>query len=907
MPKDNQIDPRTNFVPRFLPLLLGAVMLLVYWFTMNHWLTLANVGPVAQVAGWEWQPSLLFPLTFLFTLPFRWVPAAQAPLMLNFFSVLCAAATLAVLARSVAILPHDRTEMERTRERSDYAFLTGWVAWVPPVAAVLFAGLHFSFWQHATSWTGESFQLLWFAVIVWQLLEYRLDEREGRLFLAAFFYGAGLADNWALVPFFPLFLVMIIWLRKLEFFDLTFLGRMVLCGLAGLALYFLMPILAHHSGAFPQSFWQMVKLHLRSDWQVVRLVSFSEVRHDIALMSLTSLLPVFLMSLRWSSSFGDSSRLGTMLVNYLFHGVAAFLFGALVWVTFDPPFSPHKLIGGMGVAAPAMTIYYLVALCIGYYGGYLLLVFGKKPVPGRRGGTPPAPALPAPLLWLCPVIVAVTLAAMALAAGLLIYKNAPSIRAANDDTLLNYARLTTQNLPREGAILLTDDDTQILGWVVEAALARDGRARSYPVINARSLMSPPYHQYLHERFPKIWPQTVTTNEAAAWGVSPLHLIYFLDQLSKTNQLFYLNPSFGYYFEKFYQEPHGLIYALKPLPSDTLLPPILNKNLVAENVAFWKQVLDSSQPAINLALHPVDYQKLPGAIGRAMKHLHPASEVNPSAIYLANFYSRSLNFLGVQCQRAGELQTAATLFRQSEELNQDNIVAGINLAFNRNLQAGVKTAVEPSRTTTDQFGKYHDWNEVMAANGPFDDINFISAYACSLNPIYTCQILAQFARVHELAPENLVVRRLLAQIYLANHLPDRALAALSDPLAHPELYGLNKTNSSGIKMLAASIYVQKNELARGVEIIEQEVAMHPSDNVLLTSAARAFLTRGLFTNAVHIINLRLAQSPDDPQWLFGLGFAQLQMTNYNGAITTFTHVLQVSTNYDDARLDRKSVV
>ena len=248
MPKENQTDPRKDFVPRYLPWLLGGAMLLVYLFTLNRWVTLLNLEKVARVSGWVWQPVIFSPLTYLFTLPFSWLRVAHIPAALNVFSAVCAAATLAVLARSVAILPHDRTEMERTRERSDFAFLTGWMAWAPPIVAVIFAGLQFAFWEHATSFSGESFQLLWFAVILWQLLEYRLDEREGRLSVAAFLYGAGMADNWALVGFLPVFLMVIIWLRKLDFFNLNFLLRMTLFGLAGLLVYLLPPLLVKLSG-----------------------------------------------------------------------------------------------------------------------------------------------------------------------------------------------------------------------------------------------------------------------------------------------------------------------------------------------------------------------------------------------------------------------------------------------------------------------------------------------------------------------------------------------------------------------------------------------------------------------------------------------------------------------------------
>src|ERR1700744_5848013 len=71
MPKESPSDPRHNFVPRWLPWCLGALMLVVYCATLSHWITLLNISQVALVAGWSWQHALFSPLTFLATLPFR--------------------------------------------------------------------------------------------------------------------------------------------------------------------------------------------------------------------------------------------------------------------------------------------------------------------------------------------------------------------------------------------------------------------------------------------------------------------------------------------------------------------------------------------------------------------------------------------------------------------------------------------------------------------------------------------------------------------------------------------------------------------------------------------------------------------------------------------------------------------
>ena len=903
MPKENQTDPKTSFVPRYLPWLLGAVMLVVYGLTLNHWITQLNLVSVATVSGWSWQPQLSNPLTFLVTLPFRWLSAAHIPVALNLFSAVCGAAALAVLARCVAILPHDRTEMERTRERSDFAFLTGWVAWVPPVVAVILAGLQLAFWEQATSFTGESFELLWFAVILWQLLEYRLDEREGRLLVAAVLYGAGITENWAMVAFFPLFLMTIIWLRKLDFFNLGFLLRMIGCGLAGLLLFLLLPLLARFSEFHQITFWQALKINLKTDWLVIKAIHSGEVRHDLALISLTSLLPAFAMSLRWSANFGDSSQVGSTLVNNMVHAVNALLFGACVWVMFDPPFSPHQL-----VPAPALTLYYLSALCVGYYCGYFLLIFGKEPTSGRRTAKP-EPALPKSLLWLCPVIVAVTLAVVTLAAGLLIYKNAPLIRAVNDDTLLRYAQLTEKSLPPDGAVLLCESehpgqDAPIQEYVLQAALAHDGREAKYPMLDSWSLNLTSYHQYLHKRFPKIWPLNVTTNDIAIGAVSQLRVLMLLNQLSNSNNLCYLNPSFGIYFERFYQEPHGLIYRMKPLPDDTLLPPALGKNLIAENDSFWAQAVDRTRPAIAKALHPPDYKKQKGPVGWLMKHLHVSPEPNPNALFAGAIYSRSLDFLGVQFQRAGELEKAATLFSEAAELNPDNVVAKINLDFNKTLRAGSATAVNLSVVTADQFGKYRDWNEVLRANGPFDETSF-----CFENGSWLMQAglmrqaITLFDRVRQLAPDNLAARLFLAQIYVFARLPDRAMEALHDPLARPFRFALTEFNSTELNVLAAAVHFQKNENAEGVALLEAEIARHPDDETLLMFSAQKFFMLGLYTNALDVANRKLARSPDDPQWIYGKAFASLQIGAYDDAVKAFSRILETQTNNADALYNR----
>jgi Flp pilus assembly protein TadD len=290
----------------------------------------------------------------------------------------------------------------------------------------------------------------------------------------------------------------------------------------------------------------------------------------------------------------------------------------------------------------------------------------------------------------------------------------------------------------------------------------------------------------------------------------------------------------------------------------------------------------------------------------MKHLHPAPEPNPNALYAGTFYSRSLNFLGVQLQRAKELDKAAIRFSEAQALNPDNVVAVINLAFNKNLRAGSTNTVDLSRATADQFGKYHDWNEVLTAYGPFDETSFCFGYGDWLFQAGLMrQAVAPFNRVRQLAPDNVKTRTLLAQIYIFARLPDKALEVLHDPLTKADRFALTgyDDNSIELDVLAAGAHFQKNETADGVALLEAEITRHPDNEMLLTVAAQSFIMRGLYTNAIQVINRKLARTPDDPQWLYGKGIASLQVGAYNDAVAALSRILEMQTNNPDARFNR----
>ena len=390
-----------RFVQDGLPWVVGATALAVYLATLNHWVTLSSLTLVSRVNGWDWQPMLSQPLLGLLTFPFRWLPAGWVPLALNGFTAVCASLTLATLARSVALLPHDRLEQQRLLVENEHALLSVPDAWVPVVVAAVALGLQLTFWEHAIAASGEMLDLLLFAYVIRCLLEHRVDERQSWLDRAALLFGVAMANNWGMVAFLPLFLVALLRTKRLSFFslrtirriersgwesaapalnaDLRFFLRMALLGLAGLSLFLLLPLVQAFSPDSTLSFWQALHTTAVSDRATLQVLFSWFFRHhrEIALLlAAASLLPVLLLSIRWRAFAGAESHARFDLASFILHVSHAFLLLICLWAVFDPPFSPRQIARQNGLPLPFLPLYYLTALSIGYYSGFFLLLFG---------------------------------------------------------------------------------------------------------------------------------------------------------------------------------------------------------------------------------------------------------------------------------------------------------------------------------------------------------------------------------------------------------------------------------------------------------------------------------------------------------------------------------------------------
>jgi tetratricopeptide (TPR) repeat protein len=797
MPNKAESSGPLRFAAVVLPWLLALVTFAVYLLTLNPWVAPQSLELVANVSGLNPRVELFGPVTCLVTWPFRWLPPAWIPPALNLLSAACAALSLAWLARSVALLPHDRTEDQRLRLEEGTPWLALRSAWLPPTLAVLVCGLQLTFWEHAVAATGEMFNLLLFACLVRGLLELRADGNNTRLPRLALVYGLAVANNWAMAAFAPLFFLAAVWAARANPFRLPLLERALErfndpklslfarfrqalrpfhpglwagslgCFVAGLCLLMLLPLLASSADNAQMDFWTALRSILRSYKRFLLAVPTSTV----LLLCLGSVLPALFMTLRWGSRAGGAMA-GDKLVAGMFHGLHAFFLIVCLWAALDLPLSPRRL----GVGFPCLPLYYLGALSAGYFSGYFLLVFGTPPREPRE----PWRQTRLPTRGVNVALTAAVSVALAGVLGLMLHQSLPYILWSRTGALGSLATQLEQCLPPPGAVILSEGSFGLL--CLETTLIRRSQQTAYLPMDVSVLdQDPGYFDILRQRHPEFNLVPPLLHLPSDLTNPPVRTAWF-EGLVAAREVYSLRPLSGSMGESFSFQPRGLFYQLKPRAANVLDQGPLPPEVLAENRSFWQAFI--AQPLPELVRHIPSPEQL--AQSRSWQWLHQEAdrgpERDPWAAVVGAFYSRALDIWGVELQKAGSLREAGDCFAAALQLSPHNAAAQINRDFNQDLQARKPAAIQSARQIEAQLGKRRSWNQVLALDGSVDEPNA----CCKMGTMFAeanlpRQAAQQFARAQTLAPGQPDVALRLAEqlIRLADY--TNALAAANQAL------------------------------------------------------------------------------------------------------------------------------
>ena len=850
-----------GFVQNRLPWIVGAGVLVVFLLTLNQWINLRSLTVVSKVAGWDLELPAVWPLFFTVTYPFRFLPASIQPIALNLFTVACATLTVLLLARSVALLPQDRTHDQRIRERSEFSLLSIPFAWVPVVLACGALAFQLTFWEHATSITGEMLDLLCFAYVIRCLLEYRISHDDRWFTKMGFVYGLAVTNNWAMIGFFPLFLGAVIWIKGVRFFDPGFLARTVLSGLAGLLLYLVLPAIWTINGS-DYSFWQVLKANLAH--QKMFLLDQKVFRNRALLLGLTSVLPVILIGIRWRTHEGDTNVAASMLTNLAFRVIHLFFLVACIWIVFDPKYSPREL----GLRLSYLTFYYLGALVIGYYSGYALLVFSETQRRGRVQESPLGKLIN-------PLVRYAIVAAVVLVPCGLLYKNFAKVRADNGAILRVFAERVTQSIPPAPAYLFADEDSALA--LVQAHLQARGKAKDYVFVSTRNLEKGAFNRKMRKQYGERWPLGVQNDDDVTGPVAQPELQVMARGLASSNVVSYLHPSFGYFFEVLYPRPEGESYRLLPFKPEEYLPPALTAEQLNANDSHWK--------------NSGDY------FGR-IKELRKRD--SNDANWVASYYSRAMNTWAVELQRHGRINEAGPLFAQAYELNTNNIPARVNRDFNHAIQAGRGVVPVAGKTLEERFGEYRTWDRILADNGPFDHPDFCEPFGSSLlsQGLYR-QAALQFSRVIHYQPTNIVARVGFVKCLMGGNWFDQGMAELQQ--IDKDFPRPSEAQKVELARVRAGLLYAQGEVNKAEETLKNAREEMPEQTALSESMFEFYRATGNLSNALAVINQQLNKTPTNTTIHLQKAELLLSARDFKGAHESLNRVLTMAPKNEPAHL------
>jgi tetratricopeptide (TPR) repeat protein len=565
-----------------------------------------------------------------------------------------------------------------------------------------------------------------------------------------------------------------------------------------------------------------------------------------------------------------------------------FLLLALL-VFFDFKYSPGLRMRQSALAW--LSFYYLGALAIGYFSGYLVLVLSRKPkfVVGKVSA--PAKGLVFVMqaaLWI------VSLAAPAW----LICLHFPKLQASNGPVLAKFSDEILGALPPNGTVILSDDNARLL--LVEAACQRRHVRGKDIFIETASLPHREYIEYLTARYPEL--QKVFPPPEKLKRIVPAEILKsFILQSSQRQPIYYLHPSFGYFFEIFYLRPHGLIYEMKELPSGSTRTPVLSEADIAVNQAYWAR------------LEKGPLQTLPDLATK-----------DGTAQVVAGDYSLALDFWGVELQRANRLKEANASFMEALRMKPDNFIAGLNLEYNKHLQKGDPRPLNSTELLHRALRAYGDLTRALIFNGPIDEPDLQLQFGQSLAENgFIRQATAAFERCAQLVPNNVAAQLDLAKIDVERGLGSKALEVL---------HSIPPSTKSMIDpwewaRLEALAHVASKEYAVAEKILHDALQTNPKDLARLAVMTEFYRflgdaaqrennepeARRCYNNALAELNLQLDQLTADNdaptaeqallEALMKKAELQIQLKSYDGAIATMNRFLQLEPSHPSALLIR----
>jgi tetratricopeptide (TPR) repeat protein len=429
--------------------------------------------------------------------------------------------------------------------------------------------------------------------------------------------------------------------------------------------------------------------------------------------------------------------------------------------------------------------------------------------------------------------------------------------------------------------------------VFQAALSQSRNRPDWLAVDTHSLPEVAYRAGLERRQPIGW-----LTDENRHRLTPLEMTRLLEQIARTNRLFYLHSSYGHFFERFYLEPIAAIYQMKLRGKNPLEIPPSPGAMTDANEIFWTDAWQKKMAPLVATSNRrrTVWQERILQIG-----------FTPAPLYqdrlLAEWYSLSLDGWGVALQRQGRWNEARLRFEQALQLNPDNFSARISLACNTNHQSGLKLGLGDVDNVASQLGNSQRLGLVMNNCGPFDEPIFCFLLGCAFQQIgQPLQAAQQFERTRMLAPGALAPEFALAGLYTRLRFADRARPLINHLRDEAKNFPANSAMNLELALLEANSWLSQTNITSANNAFQSILQQHPDDAQIVNRVVGAYLAFGDFTNALQLVNAQLSKSPDDVPGLNLQAAILIQTGNVAAALPVLDHVLTL-TNLPMARLNR----
>jgi len=869
-----------NLTRRF-PLWAALAMFAIYAGTMGHGMTVNSMAMTAKVAGWQPVPLVGQPLLWLLTLPLYLLPAGWVALGMKVLAAALASAIMALLVRTLQLLPWDRSWDKASR-------LATCLPWA---AACVLCGLEFTFWREATSACGELVDLLLLAAVPWLLLEYGVRQHVRWLQAAALVLGVGMAENWVTIFLVPLFLWkmrqrLLGWVSGEQPLERKFIRQLALLWLAGFSVYVISPMVngltPHSSQTLGQS-W-LASLHQTKNLYAILYHQFWR-GHRLLMIGVCVYFAVLILPLLIPMrDEGTHNKSGLdQFQTWMFRGLRLCLLLACCWLAFDPtPGARQMILRQMSARMPLLTLDYLTALCAGFLLGNLLLI---PYVVVREDYYRPKSKIP----WGRYAAAAAALL-MALVTLGLCFRNAPVICGANFHPIEEFGAQAVASLPAGGGIMLSDNPQKLV--VFQAALAHDRHAADWLAVDTGKLRTLEYRTRLERLRPAAWVTDSTRHDLNSFELRQL-----LEQQARTNRLFYLHPSYGYFFERFYAEPSQAVYELKLRGKDPLDVPALTDAEVNGTEQFWSAAWNSQ--LARLASHPTRSTGLKKKLERF--GLTAASRYDEEL--LAQWCSVPLDGWAVALQKSGRLPEAGERFKQALLLNTNNFSARLSLGCNERLQATNHMDLSEVAKLSGMLGDREHMGLLVDNDGPFDEPTIGYLWGCAfLDHKLLIEAAETFERVHALAPGAPAAELALAEVYNRLGMADRGRPLIDHLQAEKSKLPASPALDLDIALVNSYSWLLQTNSANAQEALTSVLEQHPDDPQVMARVLSAYIGFGDYSNALQLVKRELAKSPEDVSSLNAEAVIFIQSGHAREALPVLDHVLSL-TNQPAARINR----